>query len=118
VDMSSDTFLYLETRGRKTGLPRQIEIWFTELPGRFYVMAEMGERAHWVQNIRARAEVQFSIGTHANQTARVARTNAHARILNEQNEPELTAQVSALMDAKYDWSDGLIIEIAPSQTPE
>jgi hypothetical protein len=78
-------------------------------------MAEMGERAHWVQNIRAQAEVDFSIGTRTNQTDRVARTRAHARVLNEHDEPKLMTQVSALMDSKYDWSDGLIIEIAPLQ---
>ena len=32
-------FLYLTTIGRRTGLPREIEIWFTERDGRYYVIA-------------------------------------------------------------------------------
>ena len=44
-------FLYLTTTGRRTGLPREIEIWFTERGGHFYVIAEHREgklnRATW-----------------------------------------------------------------------
>jgi hypothetical protein len=28
-------------------------------------------------------------------------------------EPDLVAAVRALMDAKYGWSDGLVVEVAP-----
>src|SRR5438132_181546 len=39
--MNADTpFLYLTTTGRKTGLPREIEIWFVEADGRLYILAE------------------------------------------------------------------------------
>jgi len=38
-------FLYLTTVGRRTGLSREIEIWFTERDGRFYIIAEHRERA-------------------------------------------------------------------------
>jgi hypothetical protein len=31
---SNEQFLYLTTTGRKTGLPREIEIWFVELDSR------------------------------------------------------------------------------------
>jgi hypothetical protein len=33
-------FLYLTTAGRISGQPREIEIWFTERGGRFYLIAE------------------------------------------------------------------------------
>ena len=36
-----------------------------------------------------------------------------ARAIDPAQEPELAAAVSALMDAAYEWSDGLIIEIKP-----
>jgi len=39
-------FLYLTTTGRKTGLPREIEIWFVEADGRVYILAEHGYKAH------------------------------------------------------------------------
>ncbi|HEX2676115.1 MAG TPA: nitroreductase/quinone reductase family protein, partial [Polyangiales bacterium] len=69
--MSDDTFLYLETRGRKSGQPRKIEIWFVEHAGRYYLCAEMRERAQWVQNVRAHAAVTFSVGTRGDEGARV-----------------------------------------------
>ena len=42
-------FLYLTTTGRRTGQPREIEIWFTEDAGRYYVIAEHGEGARWAK---------------------------------------------------------------------
>jgi hypothetical protein len=37
------------------------------------------------------------------------------RIVDATAEPDLAAAVSALMDTKYDWSDGLIIELTPNK---
>ena len=38
-----------------------------------------------------------------------------ARIIDPAQEPELASAVAALMDAKYEWSDGLIVELAASR---
>jgi len=54
-------YLYLTTIGRKTGLPREIEIWFTSLNGRFYLIAENWERANWVQNILDSPQVTLRV---------------------------------------------------------
>lgn len=35
------------------------------------------------------------------------------RIVDPDDEPELAKQVSELMEAKYQWSDGLIVELRP-----
>jgi len=35
------------------------------------------------------------------------------RIINPDDEPELAKKVSELMDTKYQWSDGLIVELRP-----
>jgi hypothetical protein len=35
------------------------------------------------------------------------------RVVDPEDEPELAKKVSELMDAKYQWSDGLIIELRP-----
>ena len=43
--------LYLTTIGRRSGLPRTIEIWFTYHAGRLYLNAERRFAAQWVQNI-------------------------------------------------------------------
>jgi deazaflavin-dependent oxidoreductase (nitroreductase family) len=105
--MAAESFLYLTTTGRVSGLPRTIEIWFVERAGRYYVVAERREDAQWVKNLERDPAVRFRVGTRddpgrdATATARVVR------------EPELVAAVASLMDAKYGWSDGLVIEIAP-----
>jgi deazaflavin-dependent oxidoreductase (nitroreductase family) len=98
-------FLYLTTIGRRTGQPREIEIWFTERGGRFYIIAEHRERANWVRNIQANPRVHVRVGDR--------RFDATARIVDHRRESELAEAVKALSDAKYGWSDGLIVEITP-----
>ena len=46
----------------RTGLPREIEIWFVVCSERFYRFAETGEAAAWVKNIRQNPEVVVRIG--------------------------------------------------------
>ena len=101
----AEGFLHLTTTGRRTGLPREIEIWFTERDGRYYVIAENRERAHWVQNLRADPRVRFRVGS--------LETAGLARVVDAASEPQLHAAVRALSDAKYGWSDGLIVELTP-----
>jgi deazaflavin-dependent oxidoreductase (nitroreductase family) len=98
-------FLYLATVGHNTGRPHLIEIWYVEHEGRYYVVSEKRERSHWVQNVLRQPAVAFMVAR------RVGR--ALARPLDSAAEPELHAQASRLMDQRYDWSDGLIVEIAP-----
>ena len=52
--------LYLTTVGRRTGLPREIEIWFVVWRERLYLFAETREAAGWVKNIRRTPKVEFS----------------------------------------------------------
>jgi deazaflavin-dependent oxidoreductase (nitroreductase family) len=109
-----ELFLYLTTIGRKTGLPRQIEIWFVVHRGRYYIVSEGRERANWVKNLQQTPGVQISIGTRDDTEAALPTTPALGRVVHAEREPELAAQVCALMDRKYGWSDGLIVELAPA----
>jgi deazaflavin-dependent oxidoreductase (nitroreductase family) len=99
-------FLNLTTTGRSSGQSREIELWFTERGGRFYVIAEGGERAHWVRNILAHPRVKVRVGER--------HCDATARVVYDDREPELTAAVKGLSDAKYGWSDGLVVELSPA----
>src|SRR6266705_1428306 len=90
-------YLYLTTTGRRTGLPREIEIWFTERDGRFYIIAEHGEHANGVRNIRANPHVQVRVGE--------LQVKATARLVDGELEPELARAVKTLSDAKYGWSN-------------
>ena len=88
-----------------TGQPREIEIWFTEREERFYLIAEHRERANWVRNIRANPRVQVRVGER--------RFAAQARTVEDVAEPDLAAAIKELSQAKYGWSDGLVVEITP-----
>jgi deazaflavin-dependent oxidoreductase (nitroreductase family) len=98
-------YLHLTTTGRVTGQPRQIEIWFAEHGGRFYLVAER-ESANWVRNIQSQPQVKVRV--------RDAEFNAIARVVHNDRESTLAAIVKALFDAKYGWSGGLIVELAPA----
>ena len=96
--MSTEHFLYLVTRGRKTGKPREIEIWYVELGGTFYVIAEKRDQAHWVKNVRACSDVTVSVGSRVDQESHVRRTAARARIIDDAMEREVAQQVRKLME--------------------
>jgi deazaflavin-dependent oxidoreductase (nitroreductase family) len=98
-------YLYLTTTGRRTGLPREVEIWFTERGGCYYLIAEHRERTHWVQNLLANPAVRFRVGD--------VTFTGRARVVDASADSELVRHVRALSDTKYGWSDGLIVELTP-----
>ncbi len=55
-------YCYLTTTGRKTGQPREIEIWFGAQGATLYLLAGGGEGAHWVRNLRASPAVMVHVG--------------------------------------------------------
>ena len=98
-------FLYLTTTGRRSGQPREIEIWFTRHEHCYYVIAEHRDQANWVQNLRANPKVHIRVaGSSMEATARV--TDAMA-------ERTLWRRIQALSEKKYGWGKGLIVEITP-----
>jgi deazaflavin-dependent oxidoreductase (nitroreductase family) len=54
----------LETIGRTSGAPRQIEIWFAADPerGRIYLLSGGRDQAHWVRNLRVEPRVRVQLG--------------------------------------------------------
>jgi deazaflavin-dependent oxidoreductase (nitroreductase family) len=59
---ASEPFLYLTTRGRRSGRPHRIEIWFAADDERLYLLAGGRERADWVRNIQASPRVLVELG--------------------------------------------------------
>ncbi|MGH7984688.1 MAG: nitroreductase family deazaflavin-dependent oxidoreductase [Candidatus Binataceae bacterium] len=102
--------LYLTTIGRTTGLQREIEIWFVAYSERFYLLAETGEAAGWVKNVRRKPRVTVRI--------RGRRIDATARMLDRQADRKLWGEVAAIADHKYGWSEGLPVEITPLPSPD
>jgi deazaflavin-dependent oxidoreductase (nitroreductase family) len=102
-------FLYLTTTGRRTGLPREIEIWFVRFEGRFYVLAEHFGRAQWVKNIRRNARVRVRVGEH--------QFDATARVLDPQRDADAWRRAQRLSREKYGWGAGLPVELRPAGMP-
>lgn len=105
--MNTQTFLYIITIGWKSGQPHEIEIWYVEHNDRYYIVAEHRERTHWVQNIQRNTAIQVRLGKDGTWHP------AQARLISPDKESDLATEVLRLMDAKYNWSDGLIAEIDP-----
>jgi deazaflavin-dependent oxidoreductase (nitroreductase family) len=58
------SFCYVTTRGRVTGKPHRIEIWFAAVPGTdtIYLMSGGRERSDWVRNLMAGSSCTVEIG--------------------------------------------------------
>ena len=101
-----EQYLYLTTRGRRSGLPREIEIWFIHRDGLFYLIAEY-PTSHWLQNLQAHPETQVRVAGE--------KFAAQARIVSAQIEPELHRAVADLSIKKYGWGEGTIVELIPDK---
>ena len=101
--------LYLTTIGRKSGLPREIEIWFVEWKGKLYLLAEKFREAHWVQNIEAHEEVKVRLDGRE--------MRARARVLDPERDRAAWERAQKLGWEKYGWGEGLPVEIVPETGP-
>lgn len=50
--LAKEQYCYVTTRGRRTGNPHEIEIWFGIQGGRLYLLSGGGDRSDWVKNLR------------------------------------------------------------------
>ena len=104
--MTELAFLYLTTTGHWSGNPHEIEIWYVEHEGCYFLVSEKNESAHWVRNIRADSAVRFRLGaTFADGESTMPGS------ATTPDDPELIAAVKAKMDAKHGWSNGLVVQI-------
>jgi deazaflavin-dependent oxidoreductase (nitroreductase family) len=99
-----EQYLYLTTQGRRSGLPRQIEIWFTHRDGCFYLIAEYAT-SKWVQNLRAHPDAQVRVGE--------KNFAISARVVSPEAEPDLHQAIADLSRKKYGWGEGTIVELIP-----
>jgi deazaflavin-dependent oxidoreductase (nitroreductase family) len=107
--VTDERVLYLTTIGRRTGLPRKIEIWFVVCCERFYLFAETRGAAGWVKNIRHNPKVTVRIGNW--------QTDATARVLDRGTDGKLWDKVASIANRKYGWGEGLPVEITPLSPP-
>jgi deazaflavin-dependent oxidoreductase (nitroreductase family) len=108
-----EDYCYLTTRGRVTGKPHEIEIWFVVHENALYLMSGGGTNSDWVKNLLKEPQVTLRI---AGQTFA-----ALASILND---ARVEGQVRMKMATKYNEIEGnepshwaqtaLVVKFSPS----
>jgi deazaflavin-dependent oxidoreductase (nitroreductase family) len=59
--VADEKYIYLATRGRKTGNPHTVELWFAMAEKKIYLSHE-GAYTDWMKNILKDGRVEFRIG--------------------------------------------------------
>jgi len=91
IDVADDDFCYLTTRGRVTGEPHEIEIWFALDGGRVYMLAGATTRSDWVRNLQVEPAVTIRI--------REVTYRCHARVIDDPTDERLAR---TLLFEKYE----------------
>lgn len=75
-------YCYLTTTGRRSGEPREIEIWFGADSGTLYLMAGGREKSHWVRNLDKTPAATVRVGdtTYHVQARRVTDADEETRV--------------------------------------
>ena len=60
-EIAQQQYCYLTTRGRRTGNPHTVEIWFGLEGTTLYILAGNGDKADFVRNLRNEPEVQVRL---------------------------------------------------------
>lgn len=107
TEIQDNNYLYLTTIGRVTGRPREIEIWFVESNGKFYILAEHFREAQWVKNIERNSRVLVRVGNRE--------FEGTARVLDPERDREVWQTAQRLATEKYGWGEGMPVEIVRSQ---
>jgi deazaflavin-dependent oxidoreductase (nitroreductase family) len=89
--LADEPFAYVTTTGRTSGLAREIEIWFAMVGHTIYLLSGMGDRAHWVQNMKRDPRTLVRIGEQ--------RFSGQARFVDDPVEDALARE---LLGLKYD----------------
>jgi len=106
--LSGEDFCYLTTKGRVTGRPHEIEIWFSLVPEArtLYMLSGGRERSDWVKNLRHDPEV----------TVRIAGAQFSGRAREAQDEEE-DGLARRLLVEKYESSPGSLANWRRSALP-
>jgi deazaflavin-dependent oxidoreductase (nitroreductase family) len=95
-DLTAVDFCYVTSKGRRTGRPHTIEIWFGASGRTMYLLSGGGDRSDWVRNLRAEPRATVRVGDRT--------WEATARAVTD---PEEEAVARRLLAAKYQgWREG------------
>ena len=93
--VAGEQYCYLTTRGRVSGRPHRIEIWFAIDDRTLYMLSGGGRRSDWVKNLLKSPSVRVEVGG--------VRFDGQARIVVDPAEDE---RARALVHDKYASSYG------------
>ena len=60
-NLNKEQYIHLTTRGRKTGKPHTVELWFALSDGKIYLSHE-GKHTDWMKNLAKNGSVTAEIG--------------------------------------------------------
>ncbi|MEM6528084.1 MAG: nitroreductase/quinone reductase family protein [Chloroflexota bacterium] len=110
----AETFLYLTTTGRATGTPHKIEIWFVAHDDCYYLCSGGKYDADWVKNVQQQPQVTYYLAEGMDVVPDYE-INGHAEVIDDDG--DLERAVKALFEAKYNWSNGLLVQVCPVDRP-
>lgn len=61
--LNRESLVQLTVRGRKTGNPHSVKIWFAAANDKIYVTSARGLGANWIKNLRKNPDVTVKIGS-------------------------------------------------------
>ena len=98
--VGEEKLIHVTTRGRKTGQPHIVELWFALNSGKVYLSHE-GKSTDWMKNIKRNGQVSFEISG--------KNFNGAARLLESSTEEAWEAKV-ALYEKYYGKASKEVIE--------
>ena len=104
---ASEPYCYLTTRGRRTGIPRTIEIWFGLSGDTAYLLSGGRDRSNWVRNLQRDPSVTVRIWT--------ATYAGRARLVEPDTDEDALAR--RLLLAKYSPGEGDLSKWATTALP-
>jgi deazaflavin-dependent oxidoreductase (nitroreductase family) len=96
--LGAEEYAYLTTRGRRTGRPHTVELWFAPVGTSVWMIAGGGTSSDWVANLLADPAV----------TVRIGGRTAPGRARTEPGDAGEAAVARRLLAARYQgWEEGL-----------
>jgi len=94
--LAKEDYCYLSTKGRISGRPHEIEIWFGAQDTSIYLLSGGGDKSDWVKNLLKDSNV----------TVRIAKYTftATARLVKDEKEEETARYM--LAEKYQEWEEG------------
>jgi deazaflavin-dependent oxidoreductase (nitroreductase family) len=109
--VKNNNYIYLTTKGRKTGKPHTVQIWFALAEGKIYLSHE-GAYTDWMKNLEKNEKVSARIAsTRLDATAKIVKGSARHRGMKALYEKYYQPATEEVLE---DWFElSTVIELTP-----